>query len=208
MALASVSLSWDLHPYPFPATVAYLTSSIKKLREAEPMDQRSRPFDLFRGMANIDNRIEESEFMEPVEHDDTQPGPLPRRGGTELALSTSMDLKTAIMYSASRTPLIFKIKTNGFRQRGGNIAALSCFPEEVEVLYPPLTCVHIAHRLSSHEHSPRLLFFHARSTHADSLFELRDVFTQVYLQPTGRIERVGPVEGVTFTIVEVEPDVD
>ena len=142
--------------------MAYLTSGIKKLREAEPMDQRSRPFDLFRGMANIDNRIEESEFMEPVEHDDTQPGPLPRRGGTELALmSTSMDLKTAIMYSASRTPLIFKIKTNGFRQRGGNIAALSCFPEEVEVLYPPLTCVHIAHRLSSHEHSPRLLFFHS-----------------------------------------------
>eukprot|EP00312_Isochrysidales_sp_CCMP1244_P025962 CAMPEP_0202777548 /NCGR_PEP_ID=MMETSP1388-20130828/52903_1 /ASSEMBLY_ACC=CAM_ASM_000864 /TAXON_ID=37098 /ORGANISM="Isochrysis sp, Strain CCMP1244" /LENGTH=110 /DNA_ID=CAMNT_0049446785 /DNA_START=59 /DNA_END=389 /DNA_ORIENTATION=+ len=35
LALASVSLSWDLHPYPFPATVAYLTSSIKKLREAE-----------------------------------------------------------------------------------------------------------------------------------------------------------------------------
>ena len=154
-------------PYPFPATVAYLTSGIKKLREAEPLDQRSRPYDLFRGMANID--LAESEFMEPVDESSPNAGPMPCRGGTELALmSTSMTLETAISYSASRTPLILKIKTSGFRQRGGNIAALSCFPLESEVLYPPST----------------------------------------YLQPTGRVERVGPVDGVTFTVVEVEPDID
>jgi hypothetical protein len=48
-------------------------------------------------------------------------------------------LQVAVEYAASHTPLIFKIRTNNFRQRGGNIAFLSCFPLEEEYLYPPLT---------------------------------------------------------------------
>lgn len=117
-------------PFPFPATVAYLTSGIKKLREAEGTSA-SRQYDLFRGMANV-QLLEQTPFMARVDESDATAG---CKGGTERALmSTSTSLRVAIEYSASKAPLIFKIKTSNFRQRGGNIAFLSCFPEEEEFL--------------------------------------------------------------------------
>ena len=54
-------------------------------------------------------------------------------------MSTTADLKVALKYSASKQPLIFKIHTRGFEDRGADISFLSAFPEESEYLFPPLT---------------------------------------------------------------------
>ena len=48
-------------------------------------------------------------------------------------------VQVALRYSASKQPLIFKLKTRGFQDRGADIGFLSAFPEESEFLFPPLT---------------------------------------------------------------------
>mmetsp|Transcript_33406 Transcript_33406/g.78158 ORF Transcript_33406/g.78158 Transcript_33406/m.78158 type:complete len:105 (-) Transcript_33406:480-794(-) len=61
-------------------------------------------------------------------------------GGCELApCSTTTDLMVAVKYSASKHPLILKVRSLGFHDRGADISFLSAFPSEKEVLYPPLT---------------------------------------------------------------------
>lgn len=61
-------------------------------------------------------------------------------GGVEKStMSSSSELKVALQYAASKSCLIFKIATEGFRQRGADISFLSCFPEEGEFVYPPGT---------------------------------------------------------------------
>lgn len=45
----------------------------------------------------------------------------------------------AIKYSASQASLLLKLRTTSFMDRGAEIAFLSAFPGEREVLYPPLT---------------------------------------------------------------------
>ncbi len=73
------------------------------------------------------------------------------RGGTELAfMSTTRDLGLALGYALSAHSLVFRILAPDFMSRGAELGWLSAFPDEHEVLYPPL----------------------------------------VYLQPTGRTERV------------------
>ncbi len=59
-------------------------------------------------------------------------------------MSTTTDLDTAIAYSISDDPkikhsLIFKILTENNLQRGADLQWLSAFPNEAEVLYPPVT---------------------------------------------------------------------
>lgn len=61
-------------------------------------------------------------------------------GGTERApMSTTTSFHVAIQYGASSNALIFKVKTDNFRQRGANIGFLSAFPTEEECLFPPGT---------------------------------------------------------------------
>ena len=61
-------------------------------------------------------------------------------GGVEKStMSCSSELKVALQYGASKSCLIFKIATDGFRQRGADLAFLSAFPEEAEYVYPPGT---------------------------------------------------------------------
>ena len=63
-----------------------------------------------------------------------------QRGGSELApMSTTTRLEVAVQYSAAGTSLLFKLRTDSFMQRGASIQFLSAFPDEEEVLYPPLT---------------------------------------------------------------------
>ena len=63
-----------------------------------------------------------------------------RDGGTELAtMSTSADLSVALAYSRSPSSLLLKIRTKSFMDRGADIAFLSAFPSESELVYPPLT---------------------------------------------------------------------
>ena len=61
-------------------------------------------------------------------------------GGTELApMSTTSDLRVAMAYSASKNALILRLNTSSFMERGADIGFLSAFPDEKEILYPPLT---------------------------------------------------------------------
>ena len=43
------------------------------------------------------------------------------------------------MFRTSASSLLFKLSTKSFLQRGADIAFLSAFPSEGEVLLPPLT---------------------------------------------------------------------
>ena len=54
-------------------------------------------------------------------------------------MSTTTDIATAVTYSVSSESLIFRIVTKNKLQRGADLAWLSAFPTESEVLYPPLT---------------------------------------------------------------------
>ena len=76
--------------------------------------------------------------------------------GVELAfMSTTNDLKVAVRYCLSPHSLLFKIVASDFMSMGADVCWLSAFPDEEEMLYPPLTYlkptgrsqVHFAHRL-------------------------------------------------------------
>ena len=54
-------------------------------------------------------------------------------------MSTTTNMETAVSYSVSSNSLIFRILTKNQLQRGADLAWLSAFPTEAEVLYPPLT---------------------------------------------------------------------
>ena len=61
-------------------------------------------------------------------------------GGTELApMSTTTDVKVAIQYSMSDNCILFKLLTKSSMERGADLAFLSAFPGESEVLFKPLT---------------------------------------------------------------------
>jgi hypothetical protein len=78
-------------------------------------------------------------------------------GGTELApMSTSRSLEVAVRYSTTSTAtcaLLIKLSIPSFMQQGADLNFLSAFPDEEEVLYPPLTCAHQSH---SNSHPLRL----------------------------------------------------
>jgi hypothetical protein len=54
-------------------------------------------------------------------------------------MSTTTDIGIAASYSISRESLIFKITTKNKLQRGADLQWVSAFPNEAEILYPPLT---------------------------------------------------------------------
>jgi len=54
-------------------------------------------------------------------------------------MSTTCDLGVALQYSASTNSVILRLRTKNFVGRGADIAFLSAFPAESEVLFPPLT---------------------------------------------------------------------
>ena len=113
-------------PHPLPLTVAYLDDGIKRLRAINVPDHEaeSSVVSLYRGMRNLELP---PEFRE--------------RGGTELApMSTTRDLRVALAYSdKAEKRLLFKVVTSSFIDRGADLSFLSAFPQEVEILYPPLT---------------------------------------------------------------------
>jgi hypothetical protein len=113
-------------PYRFPVTLAFLADGIKRLRAVEADrggDGCDDRIDLFRG---IRDRFATVDFL--------------RYGGTEIApMSTTSDLAVALRYCRSRAPLLFKIRTTSFMERGADLSFLSAFPGEAEMLYPPLT---------------------------------------------------------------------
>ena len=55
------------------------------------------------------------------------------------SMSTSTSLIKVGEYCQSEEPLILKVVYDSFMERGSDIAWLSFYPGEEEVLYPPLT---------------------------------------------------------------------
>ena len=54
-------------------------------------------------------------------------------------MSTTRSLKVALQFAASEHAVILRLRTSGLKCKGADIAFLSCFPAELEVLFPPLT---------------------------------------------------------------------
>jgi hypothetical protein len=110
--------------HPLPVTVSHIVKAVQQLRKVEGHEASAHDsVDLYRGLAG---RTIPSEFL--------------AKGGTELApMSTTCNLKVALQYAASEHAVILRLRTRGFMSRGADIAFLSCFPAESEVLFPPLT---------------------------------------------------------------------
>jgi len=110
--------------HPLPVTVALLEKAVLQLRKVEGNETTAHDsVDLYRGLAS---RSIPEEFL--------------AKGGTELAsMSTTRDLKVALQYCASEHAVILRLRTEGFMGRGADIAFLSAFPAESEVVFPPLT---------------------------------------------------------------------
>lgn len=113
--------------HPFAATTLFIQDGIKKLRANKIASGGALETQVFwRGMK--DRSLPPSFIME---------------GGAEYAcMSTSADFEIAVKFAdvgKSASPLIFKYVTTSFMNRGADISFLSVYPEEKEVLYPPLT---------------------------------------------------------------------
>ena len=58
-------------------------------------------------------------------------------------MSTTTDLRVATSYSLhGNGSLLLKLKVSNFMQMGANLKWISAFPNEAEVLFPPLTYLH------------------------------------------------------------------
>ena len=111
-------------PHPFAATTYFIWDGIKKLRSVEAKtDGGKKPRTLWRGLTGLSCKSFTDNFM--------------MQGGTEFAcMSTSASSQQALAFSDG---LMFQYDTQNCIQRGADIAYLSVYPTEKEVLYPPLT---------------------------------------------------------------------
>jgi len=106
-----------------PATTLLISSALKKLRVQNLNKEDFMPTELWRGMKNVSS----SEVFV-------------RKGGAEGAcMSSTPNLRVVASYSKSNSPLLLKIKIESPMDHGADISWLSVFPDEQEVLYPPLT---------------------------------------------------------------------
>ena len=113
----------DRGSHPLPVTVSFLTAAIGKLRAVGANDDATTKLDLWRGMRDV-----------------TVPDSFMQHGGTELApMSTTTSMEMALQYALSERALVFKLRTDSFMNRGASVKFLSAYPNEMEVLYPPLT---------------------------------------------------------------------
>jgi len=111
-------------PHMLPLTVTFLRDALGKLRAvASESADANNTVTLYRGMRDVK--------LDPA---------FLTRGGTELApMSTTKDLKTAMIYGQSSHSVLLRVQTKSFMARGPDISWASCFPAEQEYLFPPLT---------------------------------------------------------------------
>jgi hypothetical protein len=112
-------------PHPFPGTTYFINEGIKKLRHVAAMTPAGQqPRTLWRGVNGL---ALTADFM--------------AQGGTEFAcMSTSANEATAANFAkAGANPMLFKYDTKNCADRGADVAFLSVYEGEAEVLYPPLT---------------------------------------------------------------------
>lgn len=130
--------------HPLAATVVLLYDGLKRLRAIDS-EKAKVSKDLWRGMKGVRPTDDFSE-----------------NGGTEKAvLSATSDLKVAIKYACdvrSGTSLLLKITTSSFMNSGSDISFLSCFPDESEVCFPPLTYLETTSRRAETCHAEGLTF--------------------------------------------------
>ena len=118
--------------HPFPVTVMLLTEAIKKLRAV--------PACAIPGVSNQDG-IQASAvelwrgLKDSVVHDEF----LKAGGTTHAPMSTTRSLEVAMDYSTSISPMLMRLKVDSFMQVGADLSFIAAFPDEDEVLYPPLT---------------------------------------------------------------------
>ena len=96
-------------------------------------------------------------------------------------MSTTQDLSIAVEYSMSMRPLLFRLVTTSFMQRGSDLKFLSTFPVEAEYLYQPLTYLRPTGKMIDVE------------------------ITKKDIQAATEGKRTLLVASLTFTVVEVEP---
>jgi hypothetical protein len=111
--------------HPLAAVVYYIFQGIKMLRNC--VDDKKGEVILWRGAKNIQAR---NDFLE--------------NGGTELApMSTSRTLDVALRYLSGMTldqgAVMFRVVVTNKLSMGADLSWLSAFPDEGEVLYPPMT---------------------------------------------------------------------
>jgi len=111
-------------PHPLPITMNCIAEAIRRLRAVSAnQEDANEGVALWRGLRDM-----------------KVPQDFLRSGGTELApMSTTTDLSVAIKYSASSSSVLLKLETSSFMQRGADLAFISAFPAEAEILFPPLT---------------------------------------------------------------------
>jgi hypothetical protein len=116
-------------PHPFPATTFFISDGLKKFRAvaSELCEPGAQDADMvsWRGMAAM--RV---------------PPEVMRDSGTELACcSTSMSKAEATKWARKKgvAPLLLKVKARGCACWGIDMAWLSMYPGEQELLFPPLT---------------------------------------------------------------------
>lgn len=114
----------EQHPHPFAATVLFIADGIEKLRTIHADGADANVLRVFwRGLKDLDV---DAAFMQ--------------KGGTELAcLSATASPEVAAGFANSTTPLLVKVESRHFMNRGADIAFLSTYPKESEFIYPPLT---------------------------------------------------------------------
>jgi hypothetical protein len=110
-------------PHPFAATTYFLCEALKRSRAVNAARHAMQQQEFWRGMKDL-------ELTEEFK----------RSGGTELGcLSTSTSKESVARYASSAQPLIFRVVSDGFMSCGAHISWVSLYPEDEEVLYPPLT---------------------------------------------------------------------
>jgi hypothetical protein len=111
-------------PHPFAATTFFLSEGLKKLRSINATATKAQLHkEFWRGMKDL-------ELTDKFK----------RQGGTELGcMSTSTSKAIVAGYANSAQPLVFRVNSDGFMSCGADISWLSVYPNEAEVLYPPLT---------------------------------------------------------------------
>jgi hypothetical protein len=116
----------EAQPHPFSATAFYVCEAIRKLRACAFICAAPDHRVFWRGMA--DTSITE-EFV--------------KQGGTEMGcMSTTEDLAVARKFAKAgmvACALLLKVVCGGMMDSGADIQWLSMYPEEKEVLFPPLT---------------------------------------------------------------------
>ena len=159
-------------PHPFPVTIKFITDGIKQLRAVEAergvasnarpsskatSQSGSRCSSQERGSSGpasrssvCSGRLPPSAHNGPVDlwrglRDRTVDAAFQELGGTEFApMSTTTSLEVAIKYSAgASSSVLLRLRTSSFMQRGADLSYLSCFPNEQEILYPPLTFLQV-----------------------------------------------------------------